>query len=131
MLLIDRVTSDEVIERAYEWVCQRRKHYHHNSDVWQLRRWWDEKKPLIVAQLLSGSYRFREQRRVRAQGEVKEIWAAQDALVLKALAIVLHEELQPPISYFPSRISPIVSSAKLPLLVRIATSFFDLGSNDP
>jgi hypothetical protein len=51
--LIDRVTSDEVIERAYKWVCERRKHYHHNSDVWQLRRWWDEKKRLIVAQLRS------------------------------------------------------------------------------
>nr|MDZ8210241.1 hypothetical protein [Nostoc sp. ChiSLP03a] len=69
-----------------------------NDDVWQLRRWWAEKKPQIVAQLLAGTYRFREQRRVTAQGEVKEIWAAQDALVLKALAIVLHEELQPHLS---------------------------------
>ncbi|MEH1777108.1 hypothetical protein [Nostoc sp.] len=89
MLLIERVTSDEVIERAYQWVCKRRLHYHFNSDVWQLRRWWAEKKPLIVAQLRAGTYRFREQRRVSARGEVKEIWAAQDALVLKALAIAL------------------------------------------
>lgn len=98
MLLIERVTSDEVIERALEWLCERRQHYHYNNDVWQLRRWWAEKKPQIVAQLLAGNYRFREQRRVMAQGEVKEIWAAQDALVLKALAIVLHEVLQPHLS---------------------------------
>ncbi len=98
MLLIDRVTSDEVIERAYEWVCERRMHYHHNSDVWQLRRWWDEKKRLIVAQLRSGTYRFREQRRVTARGEVKEIWMAQDALVLKALAIALSDLLRPHLS---------------------------------
>ncbi len=98
MLLIERVTSDEVIDAAYEWLCNRRQHYHHNSDVWQLRRWWAEKKPLIVAQLRAGTYRFREQRCVRAQGEVKEIWSAQDALVLKALAIVLHEVLQPHLS---------------------------------
>lgn len=88
------------------WVCDRetcpnhsrRKHYHHNSDVWQLRRWWDEKKRVIVAQLREGRYRFREQRRVQARGDVKEIWAAQDALVLKALAIALGEELQPHLS---------------------------------
>ena len=35
---------------------------------------------------------------VHSQGEVKEIWAAQDALVLKALAIALGEELQPHLS---------------------------------
>jgi hypothetical protein len=73
-------------------------HYHHNSDVWQLRRWWDEKKRLIVAQLRSGTYRFREQRRVTARGEVKEIWMAQDALVLKALAIALSDLLRPHLS---------------------------------
>lgn len=98
MQLIERVTNDRVLAQAYEWVCDRRLHYHYNNDVWQLRRWWDEKKPLIVAQLRAGTYRFREQRRVSAHGEVKEIWAAQDALVLKALAIVLHEELQPHLS---------------------------------
>jgi hypothetical protein len=69
--------------------------YHHNNDVWQLRRWWAEKKLFLVAQLRAGTYRFREQRCVRGLGEVKKIWATQDALVLKALAIVLHEVLQP------------------------------------
>jgi len=98
MQLIERVTSDRILAQAYVWVCNRRLHYHYNNDVWQLRRWWDEKKPLIVAQLRAGSYRFREQRRVSAGGEVKEIWAAQDALVLKALAIVLHEALHPHLS---------------------------------
>lgn len=98
MRLIEQVTSDHVLDLAYSWLCDRRRDYHHNNDVWQLRRWWTEKKPLLVAQLWEGIYRFREQRCVRAQGEVKEIWSAQDALVLKALAIVLHEELQPHLS---------------------------------
>lgn len=96
--LIARITSDEVIERAYEWVCQRRQHYHNNSDVWQLRRGWAEKQRQIVEQLRAGTYRFREQRLVQSQGEVKEIWAAQDALVLKAMSIALQEELLPHLS---------------------------------
>ncbi len=58
-----------------------------------MRRWWDEKKPELVAQLLAGNYRFRELRCVRTQGDVREIWSAPDALVLKALAIVLSDEL--------------------------------------
>ena len=95
---IERLTSDEVIDAAYQWLCQRRHDYHHNNDVWQLRRWWVEKKPLLLAQLRAGNYRLREQRRVHSRGEVKDIWCAQDALVLKALAIVLQEVLLPHLS---------------------------------
>jgi len=93
MGLIDRITSHEVIDAAYEWLCTRRHVYLYNNDIWHLRRWWDEKKPDLVAQLLAGNYRFRELRCVRTQGDVREIWSAPDALVLKALAIVLSDEL--------------------------------------
>jgi hypothetical protein len=98
MALIDLITSDEVIDAAFEWLCERRHEYHFNNDVWQLRRWWDEKKPLLIEQLLAGTYCFREQRCIRFPGEVREIWSAQDALVLKALSIVLFDELIPHLS---------------------------------
>lgn len=98
MDLIEILTSDVVIDMAFSWLCQRRGHYHHNNDVWNLRRWWQEKKPLLVGKLLAGTYRFRELRQVGAGEEVKDIWAAQDALVLKALAIVLGQVLQPHLS---------------------------------
>ena len=45
--LIEQIASDEVIDAAYEWLCEKRKHYHFNSDVWQVRRWWHEKKPQL------------------------------------------------------------------------------------
>lgn len=98
MALIDLITSDEVIDAAYEWLCERRHEYHFNNDVWQLRRWWEEKKPLLIGQLLAGTFCFREQRCLRFPGEVREIWSAQDALVLKALSIVLFDELIPHLS---------------------------------
>ncbi|MDJ0517023.1 MAG: reverse transcriptase/maturase family protein [Trichodesmium sp. MO_231.B1] len=97
-MLIEQVASDEAIDKAFDWLCQKRKDYHYNNDVWQLRRWWHEKKPKLIAQLLAGNFRFGEQRRVMSRGEVKEIWSAQDALVLKALAIVLQEVLLPHLS---------------------------------
>lgn len=98
MGIIDRITSDAVIDAAYEWLCSRRRDYHFNNDVWQLRRWWTEKKPQLIAQLRAGQYRLREQRSVQSQGEVKEIWSAQYALVLKAVAIVLQDVLRPHLS---------------------------------
>gem|GEM_PF-1469058 len=100
MNLLDRLTADETIETAYQWLCDRRSNYHHNNDVWQLRRWRAEKIPELVAQLRAGTFRFREQRVVCARGERKEIWAARDALVLKALALVLGEVLLPHLSCF-------------------------------
>lgn len=51
-----------------------------------------------MAQLRASAYRFREQRRVFSQGEEKKIWTAQDALVLKALTLVLQDVLQPQLS---------------------------------
>ncbi|NES01473.1 MAG: hypothetical protein F6K22_00600 [Okeania sp. SIO2F4] len=97
-MLIEQVASDEAIDKAFDWLCEKRIHYHYNNDVWQLRRWWQEKKPRLVALLRAGNYGFGEQRPVISRGEVKEIWSAQDALVLKALAIVLQEVLQPHLS---------------------------------
>jgi hypothetical protein len=96
--LIDLITSDEVIDAAFEWLCERRHEYHFNNDIWHLRRWWDEKKPPLIEQLLAGTYCFREQRCIRFPGEVREIWSAQYALVLKALSIVLFDELIPHLS---------------------------------
>ncbi|MDJ0717100.1 MAG: hypothetical protein QNJ54_23280 [Prochloraceae cyanobacterium] len=37
--LIARIASDDVLKIAYQWLCQKRSHYHFNGDVWQLRRW--------------------------------------------------------------------------------------------
>lgn len=97
-LTIAQVASDTIIDRAYAWLCDQRQDYHPNNDVWQVRRWWDEKKPLLQAQLLAGTYRLREQRLIRgAEGRV-ELWSAMDALVLKALALVLGEHLRPHLS---------------------------------
>jgi hypothetical protein len=85
--LMEKVASDTVIDAAYDWLCMQQHHYHYNNDVWQVRRWWEEKKPLLQRQLLAGTYRFREQRLIRGTERTVELWSAMDALVLKALAI--------------------------------------------
>ncbi len=96
--LIERIASDDVLDQAYQWLCDKRAHYHFNGDVWQLRRWWRSKKADLQNQLLSDRYQFRELRLIRGDDRVIEWWSSMDALVLKAIALVLGEHLQPHLS---------------------------------
>ena len=97
-MLIDRIASDKVIDAAFLWVCEKRAHHHFNSDVWQLQRWWSEKKLLLQQQLRSGCYQFRELRLFWGEDRFIEYWSSLDALVLKAMSIVLTEHLKPHLS---------------------------------
>ena len=97
-MLIERIASDNVLDAAYSWLCEKRSHYHFNGDVWHLRRWWHEKKPLLQQQLRDGSFKFRELRLIRGEERQIEWWSSLDALVLKAMSIVLREHIQPLLS---------------------------------
>jgi hypothetical protein len=35
MSILPRLASDHVLDTAYEWLCQRRRDYSTNSDVWR------------------------------------------------------------------------------------------------
>ena len=85
--------SGAVLDAAFAWLCRRRIDYADSADVWNVRCRWAELKPQLQRDLLGGRYRFSPLRRIRAQGERIELWAALDALVLKALAIVLNRRL--------------------------------------
>ena len=72
----------------------RRRDYSANSDVWALRRNWLREKEQIKNELLSGKYRFSLLTRITLKdGEDIDLWSARDALVLKALALVLAKHL--------------------------------------
>ena len=40
MMIIAQLASDDVLDRAYEWLCRRRRDYSANSDIWNFRRGW-------------------------------------------------------------------------------------------
>ena len=98
MQLIEQVASDEVIEQAFLWICLKRKEHSHNNDVWNLRRHWQTVKPDLQKQLLDGTYQFSPQQEIRFDTETIELWASLDALVLKAVTLVLTRHLKPHIS---------------------------------
>ncbi len=84
------VFSNHVLDQAYDWLCQRRREYPADDGVWTLRANWVNEKSRIVVDLRSGNYQFLPQQRIiTSDGEIADLWAARDALVLKALTIVL------------------------------------------
>jgi hypothetical protein len=94
MAILAQLASDDVLDCAYEWLCRRRRDYSANSDVWAFSRYWQREKEQIKNELLSGNYRFSLLSRITIKdGEDTDLWSACDALVLKALAIVLGEHL--------------------------------------
>ena len=96
--LLHHLISDHVLDQAYRWLCHARTHYHHNDDVWHVRYWWAREKPKLQAQLRTGTYRLSECRVVLGRERRAELWCALDALMLKALAIVLAAHLRPHLS---------------------------------
>lgn len=79
---------------AYTWLCTSRRHFPPNADVWHLRSNWKRQKKEILTALKNGSYRFAPVGRcVTADGKVIHLWSARDALVLKALTLLLSRRL--------------------------------------
>ena len=94
MNLIEQVASDPVVDQAFTWLCHSRRKQHHNRDVWWLRFHWARERPRIQQALLAGTYRFDAVQIYRTSEGAFESWSARDALVLKALAIVLGGHLR-------------------------------------
>ena len=51
MTLTEEMTSDEVLEQAFKWLCQQRAHHSPNTDVWWVRYHWQEVKADIALKL--------------------------------------------------------------------------------
>lgn len=66
-----------------------------NADVWDVQWRWAEIRPKLKRQLLAGTYRLGAVELVKTAKKSIELWAALDALVLKAVAFVLSRRLGP------------------------------------
>ena len=84
------LASDTCLDRAFAWLCRRRRDWPDAADVWELRRCWPEEKERLGAELRAGTFRFGLLERIEREvgGEI-EVFAARDALVLNALTVVL------------------------------------------
>ena len=51
MAILAELTSDEVLDTAYGWLCKRRRDYPANTDVWSFRQGWAREKDRLKAAL--------------------------------------------------------------------------------
>ncbi len=94
MAVLAELTSNDVLDTSYDWLCKRRRNYPADADVWSFRQQWPVEKGRLKAELAAGQYRFGLLTRITlVDGEDVDLWSARDAWVLKALAIVLADVL--------------------------------------
>jgi len=93
--------SETVLDNALKWLCHQRMNSSPNNDIWQLRTNWLTERESILASVRSGTYQFLPQRRFYScyatednkAGRIIDVWSARDAVVLKALTIILADIL--------------------------------------
>ena len=93
-ITFDDILDEGILESAYAWLCKRRRNYPGHADVWNFRRHWRREIVCLRRELLEGSYRLGLLSRTTLEnGEEVDLFSARDALVLKALALVLANRL--------------------------------------
>jgi hypothetical protein len=50
---------DAQINAAYQWLCQQRKHFPANADIWDFRVTWASRKANLVAQISTANINSR------------------------------------------------------------------------
>lgn len=75
----------DILSAAFNWVSHRRRLAPANADIWHLRYHWGRIAPVLQQQLLAGTYRLSPMRVVGFDRHA--VWSAQDALVLKWVAL--------------------------------------------
>jgi hypothetical protein len=58
MAIVAELTSDDVLDAAYDWLCRRRRAYPADADVWSFRQAWAQEKDKLKAALAAGRYHF-------------------------------------------------------------------------
>ncbi len=97
-VLIQKIISNKTLHLAFRYVCKSRLDYSCSSDIWELRKNWEAEREKIKEAIVDGTYRLAPVKKILRNNECLEIWSSRDAVVLKALSIVLTKYLDPQIS---------------------------------
>ena len=88
--LMSRIASNEVLDAAMTHVDKRRLSKDANSDIWDLSLHWSTRRETIREHLLTGRYQLSPLQVLGSKnGHALTRWSSMDAVVLKAMTIVL------------------------------------------
>lgn len=80
--------SEAAWRAAYLWLCRQRRSAPNNAEVWHLRFHWRRDGKALLNKVEQGRYRLSPMQLVHCRnGESLAMWGAQDALVLKWVAL--------------------------------------------
>jgi hypothetical protein len=86
--------SPAQLQQAFSSVCRQRRHFPADADIWHLRRHWPTRKIGLLAEIRCGDYQFAPQHRLcKKNGQILHLWAAEDAVVIKLLSVLLQDKL--------------------------------------
>ncbi len=84
-----------LFKEAFRWLCLKRSNHSSSSDVWDLRRNWNETKESVLKDFIKGSYRLSVQKKLTLScRDTIAIRSSRDALVIKVLTAVIQEILK-------------------------------------
>jgi len=83
------VISTQALDTAFAAIYQKRKDDHANSDIWALSLNWTEIRHTLQTQLLAGTYQLSPIAAYSTKKGRLTRWGAKDAVVLKALSLIL------------------------------------------
>ncbi|MFT6372687.1 MAG: hypothetical protein ACJAZT_001434 [Gammaproteobacteria bacterium] len=82
------------LDIAYRWLCQQRKHFPPNANIWHFRCHYSAIKSDLLRQINTGDYRFSPlQKIIKQNGQIIHLWGSQDGLVMKLMATDLQSLL--------------------------------------
>lgn len=97
MCTIADIVTNDILDAAYTWLCHRRKDWPEDADVWRFRQNWSGEKETLREELLAGIYEVGLLDRITlyrdGNQEDIDLWSARDALIMKALSLVLPKGL--------------------------------------
>ena len=79
----------EDMDATYQWIIRLRKKYSPNSDIWNLRRDWENIKGEMLTQLNDGSYQFGVIDRLEFEDATISLWSSRDMVALKLISQAL------------------------------------------
>lgn len=82
--------NDTVLDTAFASLCQSRRHFPADADIWHLRHHWASQKQHILQTLNAGAWVLTPLQVVTPQhGQSRVLWSSLDALVLRCLTTLL------------------------------------------
>lgn len=82
-----------VLDAAFTWCCRWRKDAPPDADIWHLWFHWPTVREDILQKLSRNTYRLSAMQVMGRGREAKAVWSAQDAVVLKWVALQLQDVL--------------------------------------